>query len=309
MRYTAESIYRTFRQTEFGSKLSRKARYHRFMPESWSTDQWELLMGPHANNLHHMRQSMTDACWVIDHENKIPLSYREKMLLIIAASMHDQGEAITGDIPYGYKSEEAEDKELEVLRTHENAFLPGVTGGMLDMYREARDNIIFGDKGEKLPSLFAVVELMGYTDNALHALRRLKRINSELMSDRQLKAIGIDNNQDAELAKVALRRLAGEVLGSDVVGRLITSAERFSSAEQYLRLHASEISRGMNSIDKEIFDWYDNEDSWATERESRRRLAKFETQKAAWNKWHRDNSARLARPLGVQAVHTACSEL
>ncbi|QQS19410.1 hypothetical protein IPL85_03945 [Candidatus Saccharibacteria bacterium] len=291
--YVARRVYREFAATGFGDMLKDTPRYHRFIPDGFSTEQWERLIGPDGNNLHHMRQSIAVAAWFVDTENNIKpgtFSYKEAQELTVTAAMHDQGEAVVGDIEYGRKSRNQREKEARTLVEYEASFVPKLGGMILTVYRRGQD-IAFGDKMQKMPGAFKTVELMGFMNNTLSSLQQIRRLEHAALGDRYMTLLGIDSDEDREAAIVALKRLTTEVLGSGVVGDLIECGKRFPSAQNYLQLHASQISKGMEGVLEETFGWYDKEDPGATSGERRRRLEKFHQQKNLWRVWIADHSS------------------
>ena len=261
MRYIANRIYNEFSGTSYGQNMAESPRYERFMPEGWLVDQWGLLMGDDMNNLYHMRETIENACWLIENENQIQpgtFSFEDAVKLTITAALHDQGEAIVGDIEYGRKTADKEMAERTALRDYESVFVPGLSGRALDIYRIGRDEIAFGDKNEKLPGAFTTIELIGFINNTLRALQQLRRLRGVDMSDRKLMAMGIRNDSDRHTAREVLERLVAEVLGSGVLEMLIHMANRYSGANEYLKAHSSEISLGFNQISQKAFDWYES---------------------------------------------------
>ena len=281
------SVYKIFAQTEYGKNLNKAARYNRFRPTNYSVKNWARLLGPDVNNLHHMRHSISVARWFVKTENRIMInkfSRRDALLLGITAALHDQAEAVTGDIPYGKKSKGQRTNEVKVLIAHEQVFEPKLKGLSLTLYRKGRDKIAFGNPASDLPGAFKVIELIGFAENALCALRRVEQLSNGV-TPKKAEYFGINTSRDNEKVITALERLYTEVLGSGIIGQLINYGDRFPSAHTYLRRHKKQIQQGFNNVRLSTFEWYDVEDPCALPGERDRRLKSHYQQKELWESW------------------------
>lgn len=290
----AKSVYKTYSRTQYGKKLAKRARYDRFRPKDYSVKHWERLLGTDVNNLHHMRQSMRVAQWFIRHENAIKphtFSRREALLLTVTGALHDQAEAVIGDIPYGRKSEYTYNKEKHVLKEYESAFAPRIKGPALILYRYGRDRIAFNRSAQKLPSAFKTVELLGFMRNAVMASQRAREINEATMSSAGAAYLGIQTSLQRTKVVTALERLLAEVLGSGVLGQLINLSARYPSIVEFLQRHRSEITHGFASIKEDTFDWYESgEDVDASHGEKQHRMWQFKDQEKTWQEFvNREN--------------------
>lgn len=287
----AEQVYKSFSGTKYGIKLARAARYDRFRPANYSVKYWERLLGQDVNNLHHMRESIIVTRWFIKNENAInpkTFSRRDAMLLTVTAALHDQAEAILGDIPYGRKSKRVRRMEAQVLRQHETVFAPRLGGLALKLYRIGRDEIAFSDVNTKLPGAFKTIELIGFMKNSFIALKRTDQLQTIVLSSKQASYLGIYDKAARERLITALKRLSAEVFGSGVVEGLIVKATDYPSAEKFLRQHAATITLGFQGVTDDVFDWYENgEDSGAKLGEKSDRAHKFSKQKACWYEYAR----------------------
>lgn len=285
----ARTVYKTYSRTMYGRKLAKRARYDRLRPANYSVKYWERLLGTDVNNLHHMRQSVRVAQWFVRHENAVnPRSFlrREALLLSVTGALHDQAEAIVGDIPYGRKSKYVVKKELRVLQEYETAFAPRLKGPALMIYRFGRDKIVFNKSSQKLPTAFKTIELLGFAKNTIRALHRLDQISKGQLSGKQKRFLGLQNNHRAGEVRTSLERLVAEVLGSGVFGQLIKLGQKYPSVHIFLNEHETEITRGFASVKGNTFDWYESgEDAGATSGEKESRMNHFDEQKQIWEQW------------------------
>ncbi|QQS18083.1 hypothetical protein IPL68_05585 [Candidatus Saccharibacteria bacterium] len=240
-----------------------------------------------------MRQTIDVALWFVQNENAIEpnkFSAQEITQLYVTAALHDQAEAIMGDIPRGRKSRRQRKLEQEVLRGYESEFVPHMQSSEKYFYRVGRDDIAFGNTQQKLPGAFRVVELIGFMQNAAAAVRRHEQLSSASLSYPKRVFMGVQDKQMHTAVKTSLERLAAEVFGSGVIGELIRAGERFPSAHVSLHRHAHIISLGMTRVQLQTFDWYETEDPGATKGEKSKRLHDFSEQKRIWDQWRSANS-------------------
>lgn len=287
----ALTVYEDFSNTKYGAALSVRARYDRFRPKDYPVKYWERLLGHDVNNLHHMRQTIALARWFLRHEETIRPGYfskRQALTLTVTAALHDQAEAIIGDIPHGRKSPDERKQEAEVLRSHEAVFAPRVKGPLLTIYRYGRDRIAFDETQKKLPSAFRTIELMGFMKNAFAALKRLDQLKKKPLSRKHAAYLGIDTSEEQERIALQLERLIADVFSSGAVGLLIDLGLRFPSAHVFLSSNAKEIDTAFCSINSNIFAWYGTrEDPGAASDEMNQRTASLIRERAIWEDWRR----------------------
>lgn len=285
----AKKVYRTFSHTKYGRRLANKARYNRFRPQGYSVKHWERLLGPDVNNLHHMRHTIVVSRWFIQQESAAQpklFTRREKLLLSVTAALHDQAEAIVGDVPYGRKSESARLREELELRDHEAAFAPRLGGPALTLYRYGRDKIAFGNHAQKLPGAFKTIELIGFVENSLAAQHRLKQLRGLSLSSRQANYLGIHTEAERKRTITALERLSTEVFSNGVITQLIELSSHYTSAHIFLQMHKAEITAGLAAVRDETLDWYSSgEDPGATPQETERHIRGLHEQKYQWDAW------------------------
>lgn len=285
----AQQVYRLFSNTRYGRRLAGRTRYERFRPVGYSVKHWERLLGPDVNNLHHMRRTITVARWFVRAEHKLQprlFSKREAVLLSITAALHDQAEAIIGDIPHGKKTPAQRQAEQQTLRDYEAAFAPRLRGPALRLYRYGRDHIAFADDTQKLPAAFKTIELIGFMENMLAAREKLAMLTNMTLGSRQANYLGVHTETERKKLITTLERLSAEVLGCGAIEQLIDLGSRFASTHLFLRRHASEISTGFASIKNSTFNWYENgEDPDAVPDEKEHRIQALRRQKLLWNTW------------------------
>lgn len=308
--YSAHRAHDTFSRTPEGMKLLELPRYGRFVPpiDGFTVTHWENLVGPDANNLRHMRRSISDARDFVAQENELrpgTFSPSETVILTRAAAIHDQAEAIHGDTAYGKKTTSDREAEAMTLLDHVDVFSQGMSEGSITISREAA-MVAFGSVDEKLPAAFKTIELIGFMKNTLDCLQRLRQLNDPPLSEKRKIAYGINSEKDRAAVIEALERLTTEVLGSGVVGKLIAFGERFPSAHMYLIENAGAITAGMDNVREETFDWYESgEDPSAGPDEKAHRIDKFYDEHENWDQWieqQKQLRSLATRTLGSTAM-------
>lgn len=311
---TALCMYMVFANTAWGKKLETRPRYAGMVPASWSVEQWERLLGPDANNLHHMYQSIINAAHFVANENRAAIergqtqifTFEDAIILCTAGAIHDQAETILGDIAYGLKSLAMRKEEEKLLVIHEMDFAPhlitdnsqseqpldGISLKRANLYRRARE-VAFGDVTELLPGAFEAIEKVGFLNNYVRALKLYTGLDDRCMSNEQLRLeLGLHDSMDCQSAVIALRRVIIEFLGSGVLEGLIRLAKRFESLNETLREHAETISSGMNSMSDDDFLWYTSDERiTAVKRqdEPQRRKNKLVDQRDKWRRYTEDH--------------------
>jgi hypothetical protein len=156
-------LFTRFKQSDYGQILQSSTRFGRFQGQ---LDQaaWEDLLGADVNNGQHMKlmYGMT-RLFVTEHnalsDSEHQLSSDEQELLCVAAAIHDQAEAIVGDIPAPHKKGTDHEEEMEILvdLIHSSDFDENVKNVCLKAVQE-----VIRDSSTKLGHMWAVIEQIGY---------------------------------------------------------------------------------------------------------------------------------------------------
>ena len=285
----ALNVYNAFSKTIHGKSLKQKARYDRFRPEHYSVKHWQRLLGKDVNNLHHMHQTILLAQDFLDNENHLlPGTFfkDERMLLSVTAALHDQAEAIIGDIPHGKETLAERANEIEFIQQYESAFAPHIRGNTLNVYRQGRDEIAFNQSGEKLPSAFRSIEHIGFAKNAMDAMNRIEQLTKRPHLTLRHAYLGIHTESRKEEIVTMLKRLFADVFSCGVFSALAELSQKFRAAEDFLITNKEQITHGFESINNTIFDWYeDGNDKTAAPNEAEKRKSDLESEKKMWHDW------------------------
>lgn len=162
-------VQNAIRGSDIGVTLGNIVRWTRFHTEAQcggeTLEEWVDLLGPTAIVLTHQEHfvefvlQFTDLFGIEDEE-----------LFILAAAIHDIGEAAIGDISAQVKSEEDELEEVAAARVliDQLAVSPECKILLLHAY-----NQVIAGKNAELQSLFKTLERLEYLDTGLHVARQL----------------------------------------------------------------------------------------------------------------------------------------
>lgn len=265
-----DQIHRGFSGTDYGKRLSGRTRYDRYKPEGLSNEEWVSLLGADVNNLEHMRLTygMTRqfikyneeplATWAGSVPEEARLTQHEKEDLLLAATIHDWGEAVVGDKMFDLKQATDDTREMEVL--HE--MTQGLYGEEENAEFLGRIETILRDvlqnKQSKLGKAFNAVERVGYLRTGLLAWDRSKSLGG-----------------DQQELVTGLNWLTNNVLLNQIP-TLLDYAKLYPAVDTFLKENNERISSAFNSLPEAVFNKYD-----ANEAESKRTA--FETAKRRWN--------------------------
>lgn len=195
-------IYNSFASTQYGQKLANKIRYERYNLGNLSNSEWVSLLGADVNNLLHMlvtyrlAQDFVAVSKKTDHSF---LTQDEEQLLYIAAIIHDQAEAVVGDVTFSDKLKSHEELEHEAFKQHAADFSPGLSSTVIKQIAKARDIIVFNSQ-TMLGELFNIIERLGYLRTGLRAYEEsLGRLSAETVSGLQWLALDVFSNQISPL--------------------------------------------------------------------------------------------------------------
>jgi 5'-deoxynucleotidase YfbR-like HD superfamily hydrolase len=192
----SQQLFQHFSQSKHGQKLSQNTRFDFFRKDLTSKENWEKILGDDVNNLNHMKFTSGLTRWFVEKhqnfavddssENKdkiISLNQNQKEKLILAATIHDWQEAIVGDLPAPFKTEETEEQERQILIGIINEFAqifknPEVSYLLLEVV----DQIIFNDESLE-GRIFNLIEILGYFRVAIIAWQKKDEISDQKLKE------------------------------------------------------------------------------------------------------------------------------
>lgn len=251
--------YTAFRETSYGETLSNNIRYEKYNLSGLSKEAWVDLLGSDVNNLIHMALTYglaKDFIKTTEASEPGYFSEEEKILLQLAALIHDQGEALTGDISYGDKTDNDEAEELRLFTDNASAFSGSISQELKALVVKARDEVVF-DKGSRLGKMFNAIERVGYLRTAL-------RVDARVHADKDVPYTG------------GLRWLTADVLSNQPLA-LIGYAEEYPAVNTYLRNQQSAITEAFLGITPEVFLHYGDK--------AEEKTKAFVESLTAWSDW------------------------
>jgi hypothetical protein len=228
------TIYDTFSNTVHGKQLNKSLRYEKYKPSNITKKRWEQLLGPDVNNLKHMLVTYGLAHeFVLNLQKNQPglVTEEDGVILEVAALIHDWAEAIVGDISFGDKTVEAEEKEQADFEAHLHEFYKGDATNLID---RARKDVIFnhGKEADHLGKIFNAIERIGYMQTALRSYSHIIK-------------------RDASDCEAGLTWLQGDVLLNQIPS-LLEYAKEYIPIKQYLADRQKDISSSFILINKQI---------------------------------------------------------
>jgi len=241
-------IYNEFAKTKFGKDLKKEVRYERFKPKSVSKKLWQEVLGPDVNNLeHHLVSYKITNTFFVCNDEKISgssiFNYHEKKLLIVAALIHDWGEAIVGDVTFDRKSAAYEKKEYEAFQCmlKKIFFRDADVVEFLDI-EEAFEKVV-GGKEKNLAEAFNAIERIGYLITGVRAWKKGK----------------LFLRKDAKFSQ-GLWWLANNV-ALNQIKKLIEYSEIYPAVRFYLDENRKWIDEIFAKMPDEIFSKYEGKES------------------------------------------------
>ncbi|MCA9371875.1 HD domain-containing protein [Candidatus Woesebacteria bacterium] len=259
--HTFGEIHDMFSATLFGASLFRNIRYARYKPEAVSNEEWCRLLGADVNNLQHIFLTYGIARQFILHsqENGECLAQEEQRQLLLAAIVHDWGEAIVGDETYDKKNDSFEEREIEAGKFIIQAVF-GNNNLPTNLMEDTFVNIAF-DCTTKLGRMFNAIEMIGYLRTALRAVDESKKLTNEQI-------------QQYPDLRQRLYWLVNNVLIQQI-DQLVSYADQYSAVKLYLEEGSDRISEAFEIITDETFDFYP-----AEEREKKKQI--FVQTQSSW---------------------------
>jgi hypothetical protein len=176
-----QKVQQTFTNSEFGPPMAAINRYDRYRSNSVSVDRWREWFGADVDGLKHLKLTYYLAkgflieckkpfSWPGEVPEEASFSSQEQEVLLLAALVHDWGEAIAGDVSYALK--ETTDKQIEVKAQK------GIARKLF-----AEEDLVFWDKlnqalsitqesDSKLGQAFNMIERLGYLRTGVLAWQR-----------------------------------------------------------------------------------------------------------------------------------------
>ncbi|MDB5176309.1 MAG: hypothetical protein JWM81_1167 [Candidatus Saccharibacteria bacterium] len=232
------AVHRAFAATEHGATLAENIRYQRYNLAHLSNQEWTALLGADVNNLTHMplTYGLTKS-FIKQSEALQPgfLDDEEETTLMLAAIIHDQGEAIVTDITYSDKTAADETEEKLQFDRNLEAFCPGATLAMKRRIIQAKDEVVF-NSATKLGQIFNAIERAGYVRTALRAA---EHIQAGTAGD----------------AAAGLRWIIADVFGAHPA-KLIDYAQTYPVIRQYLVAQQPKITAAFGVVLPQDFENY-----------------------------------------------------
>lgn len=165
---SAKALHDEFAATKHGEKLRNASRYDLYRNKNdggMSHKEWARLLGRDVNNLLHMEYTL-DLAAHLERKRHIPNTPHARSRKLKAASSHDNGEAIKGDILYIHKKPSDFVKERKAFLKHIPEFYAS-EDTQAEM-KELAETIIFDDSTPEGREL-NMVEQLGYLQTCLKA--------------------------------------------------------------------------------------------------------------------------------------------
>jgi len=262
-------IHRAFSATKYGKKLGKCIRWERYKAKNITNAKWEKILGPDANNLKHLRITYDLTRKFISQSiypppprrKRIPLqakfNIREQEDLLLAAIIHDWGEAIVGDITVDLKTKAGENKEYDALKKIvKEIFEEKENRKILERAYKVIDEII-SNRESKSGKAFNAVERMGYLVTCLRAWQKGKNSGGSI--------------------KNSLLWIVNNVLSGQMI-KLIEYSKIYPGVAVYLRTHRRVINEAYKNLPDSIINNYK-----IKERNKKRKQLKLERE--SWNKF------------------------
>jgi hypothetical protein len=235
-----QEVEAVVRDSEYGRKLSLEARYNKYRHPSVSIEDWQKLLGRDVNNLEHMPLTRGIALALIRHSKTHQpelLDAEDELVIPIAGSMHDVGEAIESDISLSDKTADDDVREALAVDIVTASLYPEGTPPLVEQAK----SFIFDHDGEtKRGRIFNSIEHLGYMRTAMNAMDL------------------VQSGRSPEIQIPGLQWLYTDVL-TNATRRLITDAERIDAVRAALLHHAPRIDQAFKLVEThlEVFDNYD----------------------------------------------------
>jgi hypothetical protein len=236
-------INRRFHQSEHGQRLAQKIRYQRYnlddeSHKKLSNDEWIKLLGADVDNYKHLPLTHGLAQVFIEYSGN-EYSKDEQENLLLAAIIHDWGEAKTGDVTHDDKNDTREKEEMIALR-HMASNIFGDNPALCNRINFVVDSVL-KDTSSRLGQAFNVIERLGYLRTGLRSWIEIQYLADD------------DNHKDG------LYWLTNNVLLNQIP-TLIEYSEIYPPVKIYLENSQDLITSAFNNLPKSMFDNYAKEE-------------------------------------------------
>ncbi|MBI2595034.1 MAG: hypothetical protein HYW38_02145 [Candidatus Colwellbacteria bacterium] len=188
-----EEIYELFANSSYGEILRQAIRYAPFKPESVSNEKWVEVLGPDVSNLEHLKFTLSltqDFLRFSANPHKEWMSRERELeelkfdsddveMLCLTAIIHDWGEAVVGDIPWGDKKTSHSEAELIILKRQIKELCNKRFGILISKMNMAAE-VALGGENTKLGQAFNAIEMIGYGSTALKAWEQWRNFDGVL---------------------------------------------------------------------------------------------------------------------------------
>jgi len=199
-------LHRMFAKTSYGQILAPRVRFGRYCPETVSEEEWRCALGADVNNLEHMRLTYGLTRQFIRYQNTYGeevLSREDQKDLLLAATSHDWGESIVGDVMFDLKTDAVETQEATAIRRIINEMF-GNGGEDLPARIEQVISDVVENHDTRLGKMFRVIEQLGYLRTGLNAFDLSQQIDDpDMQTGLQWASSNVLSNQIPSLIDVA----------------------------------------------------------------------------------------------------------
>lgn len=206
----SHEVYRQFADSRYAKSLAEAIRFSPFKPEGLPNSAWIDVLGRDVCNLRHMPLTYGLTSWFLrqsqtqellhngnsdnaSNVNGFGLPYQaedlrhsespvfnptndDRKLMLVAAMIHDQHEAICGDMPDPEKTVDDRVNETALLRGLVEEIYSDDSLRLVEINRAI--DLVLADQESPLGKAFRCIEVMGYVRTAFTAWRKALDLDS-----------------------------------------------------------------------------------------------------------------------------------